>query len=512
VRICEKCGWENQDAQSSDDIWCVKCSNFLGFPVESRVHERRITMQLVDDHCSVVPGGEVKVAAWVRNGGDVVEKVIFTVEGETEPWTTVEPNEVGLFPKQKGEVQVVFRPPRSWHVRSGVSSFRLIGTSQSDSAVVDRGDGAVDVGVFVDVNASLNPLQSAGSAGGSHRLDLQNEGNSFIRVNVHVSQPGDELALAANPDFIELEPGAKGQAHVTVAPRQTLYAASDKRHPFVVGVLAPGQAPIAIQAAHLQETATTIPSLVLSDTHLHAAPGQEAVTALTIRNRGRGGEDNQLELLGPAAGWGRVMPPVIALPTAGEAQAQIAFVPPVAPPAPASDIPFAVRCFSPADPTLSTVVEAILTVDPLSDISFDVEPTVVRARWSSRHVIHVENRGNATAELRPVIVNPEHALSFAVSPPAVRMPASSRDSVLFKARTRRPRLLRKPTERSFDVFLAPAQSGSLGRNRDEEAKRHITFEQIPVLPRRFTALLIAAAVIGGIAVAALLIAASQIHH
>jgi hypothetical protein len=512
VRICEKCGWENNEPQTNADIWCAKCNTFLGFPVESRVHERRITMQLLQDHPSVEPGGEARVGAWVRNGGDVVEKVKFTVAGEAEPWTQIEPNEVGLFPKQKGEVQVIFRPPRSWRVRSGLTPFRLVATSQSDVAVVDQADGTLDVGVFVDVNASLHPLQSAGPAGGDHRVDLENAGNSVIKVSVNVSQPGNELSFTVSPDSIDLDPGAQGQAHITVVPRETLYAAADRRHPFVVGVLAPGQSSIALQAVHLQQAAATVPSLVLSDTRLHAAPGQEVTTVVTIRNRGRGGEDNQLALLGPAGSWGRVMPPVIALPTAGEAQAKIAFVPPIVPPAPASDIPFAVRCFSQADPTRSTVAEGVLTVDPVSDITFDVQPTVVRARWSSRHVIRVENRGNATAELTPMIVNAERGLSFAMSPQLVRMPASGRESVLFKARTRRPKLLRKPTVRTFDVFFAPVTAGTRGAGASEDTKRQITFEQLSVLPRKLTVVTIIVAVIGALAAVALVILASQLHH
>jgi hypothetical protein len=469
-------------------------------------------MQLAENRAAVSPGGEARIGAWVRNGGDVVEKVAFSVEGDAAAWTQVEPNEIGLFPKQKGEVQLVFRPPRAWQVRAGVMPFRFVATSQSDETVVDHADGTLDVGAFVDVKAALNPMQSAGPAGGEHRLDLENAGNTVVDVLVRVSQPGDELSFTTSPESVELDPGARGEARITVVPRQSLYAATDKRHSFTVGAVASGQAPIAIQAAHVQEAAATAPTLVLSDTRLRAAPGQEATTVLTVRNRGRGGEDFALELLGPAAGWGRVMPPILALPTAGEVATKIAFVPPLAPPAPASDIPFAVRCFSPADPRRSTVAEALLTVDPISDISFDVQPDRVRGRWSTRHVIEVENRGNATAELRPVVVSPEHELSFAVSPGVVRMPASSRDRVLFKARTRRPKLLGKPVKRSFEVFFAPAVAGTRALSRGEETRRQISFEQISVLPRKLTALVIVAAVLGAAAVAALVIFAKQINH
>jgi hypothetical protein len=513
MRICDKCGWENEDPQTDDDLWCDRCRNFLGFPVEeSHVHERRIIMQLVEDRVSVAPGGEARVGAWVRNGGDVVEKVMFSVEGDAATWTQVEPSELGLFPKQKGEVQVVFRPPRAWQVRSGPTPFRLVATSQSDESVIDEAQGTVDVGAFVDVKASLHPVQSAGPAGAEHGLDLENAGNTLIDIAVRLSQPSDDLSFTSSADAVELAPGAKGAARITVMPREALFAAVDKRHPFAVNVVAPGQAPIAIQAVHIQEAAATAPTLVLSDTRLRTGPGQEVTTVLTIRNRGRGGEDYALELLGPAAGWGRIMPPVIALPTAREVEVKVGFVPPREPPAPAADIPFAVRCFAQADPKRSVVAEGLLTVEPVSDISFDVQPSRVRGRWSSRHVIEVENHGNAMAELRPVIVNPEHELSFAVSPPVVRMAASSRESVLFKARTRRPKLWAKPKTRSFEVSLAPAVPGTRAPGRGEDTRRQISFEQLGVLPRKLTALVIVAGVIGALAATALVFFAKQIHH
>src|SRR5271169_4562106 len=110
MRVCDKCGWENADAQTNDDVWCTKCSNFLGFPIMSHVHERRMVARLVADRASVLPGGEAVLSVRVRNGGDVVEKVSFTVEGDVAGWTRVEPNAVGLFPNQASEVRVVFRP------------------------------------------------------------------------------------------------------------------------------------------------------------------------------------------------------------------------------------------------------------------------------------------------------------------------------------------------------------------------------------------------------------------
>jgi hypothetical protein len=471
-----------------------------------------VAVQLVEPQTSVDPGGEAVLTAVVFNGGDVVEKVRVTIEGRPADWTVVEPPEVGLFPKRDTEVRVVFRPPRSSRVNCGVTPFRLVATSLAEAGVSAGADGALDVGAFMDVQASLKPLRSSGSSGADHHLALENAGNAHASVVITASQPGDDLALTIKPQSLELGPGATGAAEIDVVPRQPLYSAADRTYPFSVGISAHGQAPITLPAHHVQEAEVTAPTLVLADNRLRVAPGDEVTTMVTIRNRGRGGDDFSLELLGPASSWGRVTPPVVALPSAGEVTAKIVFVPPVSPPALAAEIPFGVRCVSNADSTRSVVAEGVLTVEEVCDIDFDIEPRRARRRWHSRHLVDIENKGNSIVDLRPVVVDPQYDLSLAVSPSRLQLPAGGRDVVLVKARTRRPKLVSKPSDRGFCVSFAPANQGTQAAGRGDRDERDIHFEQIPVLPRKLTALVIFIAVIAGLAGAALLIFGDQISQ
>lgn len=510
MRTCDKCGLNNGDAQSDDDLWCAQCGNFLGFPVQPRVHERRVAVRLASSQTAVVPGGEAGLGVVVRNSGDVVEKVTFTVEGSPAGWTTIEPSEVGLFPKQEAEVRILFGPPRSSSVRCGLTPFRLVATSQADTTVSDYADGTVDVGAFVDVKASLSPLRSTGSSGADHRLTLENAGNTLASIVITGSQPGNDLALAMSPESLQLAPGARGEVQVGVVPRQALYSSAAKTHPFSIGVAAQKQPPITIQAQHIQEAADTLPTLVLGDDRLHAAPGQEVTTTVTIRNRGKGGDDHSLELLGPAAAWGRVTPSVITLPSAGEVTAKIVFAPPLSPAALAADIPFGVRCVSQVDSKRSVVAEAVLRVEAVTDIDFEIEPKRVRNRYSSRHVIDIENRGNDTAILRPVIVDAQHDLSLAVSPSQLQIPAGGREVVLVKARTRCPKLISKPSNQSFSVSFAPGAHAAQSASSGERDRRDVDFEQVPVLPRKLTFLVIFLALVAAVAGSALLMFGDQI--
>jgi hypothetical protein len=170
------------------------------------------------------------------------------------------------------------------------------------------------------------------------------------------------------------------------------------------------------------------------------------------------------------------------------------------------------RCVSQVESKRSVVAEGTLTVDPVADIDFEIEPKRVRRRWSSRHVIQLENRGNTTAVLRPVIVDPQHELSLSVSPSQLQIPASNRDFVLVKARARRPKLLSKPSNRCFCVSFAPAARIAQKGSQGEGDGRDIEFEQVPVLPRTLTSLVILIAVVATVVGAALLMFGGPINR
>jgi hypothetical protein len=182
------------------------------------------------------------------------------------------------------------------------------------------------------------------------------------------------------------------------------------------------------------------------------------------------------------------------------------------PPALASEIPFGVRCVSQVDSKRSVVAEATITAEAVTDIEFEIEPTLVRRRWSSRHVVDIENRGNAPAFLRPVIVDPHHDRSFAMSPSQLQIPAGGKDTVLVKARARHPRPFSKPSSGTFGVsFGAPAGSADSGR-RGEGNRRDIDFVRLPVLPPKLTALVIFIAVLAAVVGGSPLTFGDQINH
>jgi hypothetical protein len=94
----------------------------------------------------------------------------------------------------------------------------------------------------------------------------------------------------------------------------------------------------------------------------------------------------------------------------------------------------------------------------------------------------------------------------------VHLPANSRTAVVFKARLRRPKLYAKPTKRSFQVFVPPAGKGDRVAVRGEGEGQSVNFDQLSVLPRKFSVLVVVLAVIGAAVGAALALLGHQIHQ
>jgi hypothetical protein len=451
----------------------------------------------------VVPGEEAEVFLKVANLSTIVESISLSVEGDLAPWSTAEPVEVGLFPKQDAEVRIAIRPPRSPVVRAGPTTIHVQGVSQSDPTVSDTAETTLNVLSFVEVRGQLTPVQSAGPAGGEHSLIVENASNVALDVPITASEPGDRLSFSLDHSSVSLQPGATADVTLRVVPHQALEEPTDKHHHFTIKLEPRGGTPTTIKGLHIQEAALTVPTLVLGESAMHAAPGQEVATALTVRNRGRGGETYALTVRGPAAAWAHVSPPTVVLPSGGEVVAKLVFIPPSAPSAPQATVPFAVKGTSQADTTRSVVTEGTLTVDPVRAISLEVLGASGRGRWSGRYVSRVENHGNAVLDVRPVVAEPERRLSFAVNPPSVAVSPGSGALVAVKARPRHPSVLGKPVDHSFKLSVFPASNGNRVSGADPLAQRELTFHQISVLPRLLTFLAVLVGLIaGGAAVAA----------
>src|SRR4051812_47048166 len=69
--------------------------------------------QLSQASVAVDPGGEGSVDVQIKNSGAVVDEFTVEILGVTQPWATVTPASLSLFPEASGTIHVSFKPPRA---------------------------------------------------------------------------------------------------------------------------------------------------------------------------------------------------------------------------------------------------------------------------------------------------------------------------------------------------------------------------------------------------------------
>ena len=176
----------------------------------------------------------------------------------------------------------------------------------------------------------------------------------------------------------------------------------------------------------------------LQPSELSVMPGAEAQCRLKVRNSGQVVDQFTFEPLGDAAGWITVEPEVVRLFPNGEETVTVRIAPPRSPNVRAGDVPMAVRVISGEDPAGSVVEEAILTIEPFTDVTAELLPRTSKGRRRAKHELAVDNRGNQPLNAEIVAFDEAEALDLEVSQPGlVAEPGTANFSdVKVKARKR----------------------------------------------------------------------------
>lgn len=185
------------------------------------------------------PGGMAVAELRVRNTGHIVDQYSFTVVGDTDAWTTVEPAVLSLFPGAEGSVNVVFRPPRSSEVVAGTIPYGVRVTSSEDADFSYVEEGSLQIGGFAQMQAKLVPRTSEGKRGAVHRVEVTNTGNAAVHAALSASDPDDLLLFYVTPAEVDVPPGATVAARVRVKARKTTSGRTSTRRPFQVTVEGP---------------------------------------------------------------------------------------------------------------------------------------------------------------------------------------------------------------------------------------------------------------------------------
>jgi hypothetical protein len=226
----------------------------------------------------------------------------------------------------------------------------------------------------------------------------------------------------------------------------------------------------------------------LVQTDVRVAPGGEVVCPIQVRNTGSVVDQFTVTVLGPAANWAVLEPPVLNLFPGDTGQVLVRFQPPRSPQILAGNVPFGVRLASQEDPEHSWVEEGTVEVEPFVDLHTELLPITSRGRRKGKHRLEVENLGNTPMDTQVLLADPADKLRFKLNTPGfVAMPGFT--NRLKIAAIPRKRFMRGPdVTHPFQILLRPAHEepgqhqAPLSVGPEEQVNRKAEYVQRAQLP------------------------------
>ena len=236
------------------------------------------------------------------------------------------------------------------------------------------------------------------------------------------------------------------------------------------------------------------PIVTMEPTRLSVEPGGQATVTVTVFNGGNVVEGYDVDVVSTMPmPWATASPATLSVYPQQEATTIITFAPPSGAGAPGGSFPFGVRLRSQVDETRAAVAEGDLDVGSVSGLQAMLTPVTSSGRWRGRHTLRVSNWGNAPARLRILPQDPDQALGFLVSPPALDVPLGGEAFAQLKVRTRHP-VLRGAVQRlPFQVVCeaeVPREIGgpTVASSTPERPVVDGAFNQKPILTKMVVAI------------------------
>lgn len=162
-------------------------------------------------------------------------------------------------------------------------------------------------------------------------------------------------------------------------------------------------------------------TMSLDTASLVVQPGAEASCQVQVRNTGQVVDQFAVEVLGDAAAWSTVDPPVVNLLPGGATSVTVRFHPPRSPAVRAGAVPFGVLVRSREDADGSVVEEGVIEVAPFAELAADLVPSISRGRRRGDHLLAVDNLGNHPLDVELTVEEPGDVLRFDLDRPALRI-------------------------------------------------------------------------------------------
>jgi hypothetical protein len=169
-----------------------------------------------------------------------------------------------------------------------------------------------------------------------------------------------------------------------------------------------------------------------------------------IRNTGRHPDRLTFEVVGSAASWTTLDPPVLGLDSGAGAVLRVVFHPPRAAHVRAGQTPFGLLTTSERD-KVSSIVEELLVLGSFADLSLELAPPLCEGS-RGRYVFVVHNGGNTTVHMTITARDVDGALALACSSPAMTVYPGSSGSCQVRAHARGRRWRGPTAPHQFQVI------------------------------------------------------------
>ncbi|MCS6922861.1 MAG: hypothetical protein NZM10_00630 [Fimbriimonadales bacterium] len=181
-----------------------------------------IRVRLGQDEVQVEPGGSAQLLAMVRNEGDTPDQVALEVEGVDAEWCAIPIPSFQVAPGEEVQERILIRPPRSTESRAGTypilvraRSLENGGSGVAQASLIIRPYSMLTLEIAPKRNI-VSPLRKRAP----YELTLANYGNTEQTVQLHVSDPEDEVVFELERERVPLAPGETQNVLVYAQPRR----------------------------------------------------------------------------------------------------------------------------------------------------------------------------------------------------------------------------------------------------------------------------------------------------
>ncbi|MGI8794211.1 MAG: hypothetical protein ACR2H3_13730 [Acidimicrobiales bacterium] len=193
--------------------------------------------------------------------------------------------------------------------------------------------------------------------------------------------------------------------------------------------------------------------VVLNPSLAAVTPGESVAITVQVRNTSSVVDQFAIGVLGEAASWATVSPPVLSLFPGAEGSTQVIFTPPRTADVPAGVVTYGIRVVPHEDPDGSSVEEAQLDIAGFAAVTARVTPRNSEGKRTAVHTVFISNGGNTDVEAEVEATDPDEAMAFDIRPPAMTIPPGGEGTATVKVATREK--LAQPTPRPFQIIVRP---------------------------------------------------------